>query len=96
MDLANIYEQMAIKIIAVQEAIIGPLAIEQARGVVGLKVSDDGKSIVIDGDGKQVVQYLIESYRDLFGISSVEVSKDAVLNLAHMLQPDQVPEMLLA
>ncbi len=94
MDLANIYEEMVIKIIAVQEAIIGPLAVEQAKSVPGLTVVYSGK-VMIEGDGKQVVEKLIEAYRDLFGISSVEVSKDAVINLAHMLQNDQLPELLL-
>lgn len=95
MDIANIYEEMVIKIIAVQEAIIGPLAVEQAKSVSGLTVIYSGK-VVIEGDGKQVVENLIEAYRDLFGISSVEVSKDAVINLAHMLQKDELPELLAA
>jgi hypothetical protein len=96
MEIAQIYEQMAVKIIAVQEAIIGPLAVEQASDVEGLQIDWDNKSVTITSDGKEVIGRLIEVYRELFGVSSVEVSKDAVVNLAHMLQADQIPEPFVA
>lgn len=96
MELLDIYEQMAVKIIAVQEAIIGPLAISQASSVPGLILDWDAKTVAISGSGKDVIEHLIESYKDLFGLSSVEVSKDAVSNLSHLLSPEEVPELLAA
>jgi len=94
METSMIYEQMVIKIIAVQEAIIGPLAIEQASRVDNLTVDWRNKSVKIAGEGKVVVEKLIESYKELFGLSSVEVSKDAVSSLSHLLSQDQIPAML--
>jgi hypothetical protein len=52
MELLKVYEQMAMKIIAVQEAIIGPLAIQQAEGVEGLSIDKSTKEVSIIGDGK--------------------------------------------
>lgn len=96
MEAMEIYEKMATKIIAVQEAIIGPLAIDQAQSVDNLTINWSAKSVTIMGDGKQAIEDLIKAYQQLFGSSSVEVSKEAVSNLAHMLQPEQLPELLLA
>ena len=48
----DVYEQIAVKIIGGQEAIIGPVAIEQAQRVAGLKVDWAKKEVVVDGNKK--------------------------------------------
>lgn len=84
----DIYSQAAEKIIKEQEGIIGPVALEQARKVAGLKV--DG-AIAIEGDKTEVLQHLVEQYEHLFGRASVEVCKEAVQGL---IPPEQLPALL--
>lgn len=96
METLEIYEQMAVKIIAVQEAIIGPLAVDQAKKVSELTIEWDNKIVHIDGNGKNAIQSLIQVYKQLFGLNSVEVSKDAVSSLSNLLSAEQVPELLSA
>lgn len=89
----DVYEQIAVKIIQGQEAIIGPVALEQAEQVahLGLKWSDH--QVSIQGEDKiAVIDDLIDKYKDLFGHISVEVSKEAAGSLMLQLPPCSVPE----
>ncbi len=90
----TVYEQMVVKIIAVQEAIMGPLAIDQANEVENLTVDWDKHEATIGGDPVEVVEVLIGQYSQLFGRSSVEVSKDAVASLMYDLGPQEIPHSL--
>ncbi len=90
----TVYEQMVVKIIAVQEAIMGPLAIEQASDVANLEVDWNNHQAQIAGDGVKAVEDLIEQYSVLFGRSSIEVSKDAVASLMYDLGPQEIPSSL--
>jgi hypothetical protein len=90
----DIYDEIALRIIQGQEAIIGPVAIEQARQLTGLTVDWDTKSVTITGDKVSTLEELITKYRDLFGHISVEVSRDAVGALANQLPATAVPESL--
>ena len=87
---------MAVKIIAVQEAIIGPLAVDQAKKIPELSIEWNNKVVHIEGNGKEAIQSLIQIYKQLFGLNSVEVSKDAVSSLSNLLSAEQVPELLSA
>jgi hypothetical protein len=91
---ANIFDQIALKIIKSQETIIGPVAIEQAQRVPHLKVNWDAKEITIDGDETAVIDNLINVYKDLFGQISVEVSKEAAGSLVSKLPSGKLPEAL--
>ncbi len=73
------FEALVKSIISQQELIIGPVAIEEANKVSGLKVSADLSSINIDGDGKVILENLVKQYASLFGRVSVEVCREAVL-----------------
>jgi hypothetical protein len=91
----DIYAQIAEKIIKEQQSIIGPIAVEQAGKVPGLKVSLKNDQVVIDGNKKDVLENLVKQYEKLFGLTSVEVCRDAVKGIISQAPQDQIPKMLL-
>jgi hypothetical protein len=90
----DVYAQIAVKIIKSQEAIIGPVAAEQAQRVPNLKVNWENKEIAIEGDEAKAIDALVEVYKELFGQISVEVSKEAASSLVGQLPAGQLPEAL--
>ena len=69
------YKQMLTEIIKKQIVILGPqIAVLKARGVPGLKVSDDGEVIGVEGPEQVILQKLIDEYVALSG----EIVKNAV------------------
>lgn len=69
------YKQMLTEIIKKQIVILGPqIAVLKARGVAGLKVSDQGEVLEINGPEQVVLQKLIDEYVALSG----EIVKNAV------------------
>lgn len=90
----DVYEQIVEKIIKGQEAIIGPVAIEQAQRVSGLNLDWSNHKVSIDGDEAQVVDSLVAIYKALFGQISVEVSKEAASSLLSRLEGKELPEAL--
>lgn len=90
----DIYEQIVVRIIKSQEAIIGPVAVEQAQRVPHLKIDWEAKEINIEGDEAKAIDQLIGKYKDLFGQISVEVSKEAASSLIGQLKSDKLPEAL--
>ena len=89
-----VFNQLVEKIINEQEIIIGPIALEQARKVYGLNVNWQRREIRIEGNGKDVVDKLIEQYRNIFGQASVEACKEAVRGVISQVPHDQVPDLL--
>jgi len=90
----DIFAQIAEKIIKEQEGIIGPVALEQARKVPGLKINWPKHVVVMEGDKKEIVEKLVEQYKYLFGQASVEVCKDAVKDLVSTIPKTQMPQFL--
>ncbi|HMH31274.1 MAG TPA: hypothetical protein VK534_02250 [Methylomirabilota bacterium] len=90
----DVYAQIAVKIIAGQEAIIGPVAVEQAERVPDLKIDWPNHEITITGDKVSAIQELIEKYKELFGQISVEVSKQAAASLMEQLPENAQPAIL--
>jgi hypothetical protein len=90
----DIYAQLAEKIISSQEAIIGPVAIEQAEQVPNLELDWPHHVVKIKGDAVGVIDNLVAVYKELFGQISVEVSKEAVASIVGRLQAHQLPETL--
>lgn len=90
----DLYQQIVEKIISEQENIIGPIAIEQAGRVKGLKVNWPKHEIVFKGNESAIIEELIEQYRDFFGQVSVEVCRHAVKKLVSQLPPDLQPALL--
>ena len=90
----DLYSQIAARIIEGQEAIIGPVAVEQARRVSHLTLDWENQAVDIDGDGIRVIEQLVQVYKELFGQISVEVSKESAGSLLHQLSADQIPQVL--
>lgn len=88
----DLYAQIANKIIKEQQAIIGPIALEQARKVSGLKVDDKASDVQLQGDEKEIIEKLVEQYQHLFGQTSVEVCKEAIRGLD--VSSDKLPALL--
>jgi hypothetical protein len=92
--MEEVFAQIAENIIEKQEAIIGPVALEQAGHVPNLKLDWDNRHVSISGNGVAVINNLVEAYKSLFGQISVEVSKEAAAKFVGRLPADQQPEAL--
>jgi len=90
----GIFLKIVEKIISEQENIIGPIAVEQASRVKGLKINWSKHEISFKGNEADIIEDLIESYRDFFGQVSVEVCRHAAKKLASQLPLDQRPALL--
>ena len=90
----DVYAQIIESIIRHQEAIIGPVAIEQAEHVAGLEVDWPQHQVAISGDPVTVIDNLVQSYKNLFGQISVEVSKEAAGSLLARLETNALPQTL--
>lgn len=90
----SIYATIVEKIIAQQQLIIGPVAIQQAENVEGLLIDKESHAVTLQGNEKQIVDALISQYQELFGQIAVEVSKEAVAKVVASLAPEQLPELL--
>jgi len=94
MEINDAFELAVIDIIKAQEEVIGPLALEQANKVKGLKVDWPSKKVTFSGDKTVALQTLIEKYHDLFGQISVEVCRDSVANIIRSIPAEQLPSLL--
>lgn len=91
----SIFNQISIRIIKEQELIIGPLAWEEAKKVPGLQVVNQNQGqIALGPDEKETVNKLVGQYGRLFGKTSIEACKDAVLDLLAELPKEQIPSSL--
>jgi hypothetical protein len=90
----DIFAQLAQNIIKQQESIIGPVALEQAQKVSGLKFDKQTNAVIMEGNKTDVLEQLIEKYRDLFGLASVEVCRNAVKGLLPQVPKEQLPPLL--
>jgi predicted Zn-dependent protease len=90
----DVYAQIVESIIRHQEAIIGPVAVEQAEHVQGLQVDWAQHQVTVSGDPVSVIDNLVQAYKNLFGQISVEVSKEAAGSLLGRLEVDKLPQTL--
>ncbi|OGY82332.1 MAG: hypothetical protein A3F54_04045 [Candidatus Kerfeldbacteria bacterium RIFCSPHIGHO2_12_FULL_48_17] len=90
----DIFDQIAAKIIAQQEAIIGPVAIERAKAVNALKINWQQHDVDISGDPKAAIDKLVTAYKELFGQIAVETCKEAAGKMLSQLSSDQIPTSL--
>ena len=81
------------RIIKEQQAIIGPVALDQAKKVSGLSVTslDDVK---IAGNKKEVLGNLVNQYSKLFGKASIEVCKEAIEPISDKIPQNDLPDIL--
>ena len=95
MDSLARFDQIVLRIIKEQEAIIGPLAWEEARAVPGIIADQKTGSVQLQGsDVRQIIDNLVFQYERIFGKASHEVCKDAVQDLLAELPTDQIPDSL--
>lgn len=91
--MSNLHASLATSIIKHQESIIGPLSWSEAGKVSGLNVKDH--KVRITGDGKKVLEDLVQQYAQLFGQASVEACKEAVHTNLPKHDLDSLPSILL-
>ncbi len=87
------FAQAVSKIIKEQQQIIGPVALDQAKKVSGLKLGDSN-TIVIEGNKKEVLTRLVNQYSQLFGQASIDVCKAAFEPFSDKISPSDVPDFL--
>lgn len=90
----DLFDQIAEKIIEQQEAIIGPVAVDQAKLVHHLKIDWQQHIVSIGGDPKKAIDDLVEQYKELFGQLAVESCKQAVSKLLDQVPSEQRPASL--
>lgn len=90
----DIFAKLAETIIEQQETIIGPIALEQAGKVTGLKLNWQKHEVFLEGDKTKILGSLVDQYKALFGQASVEVCKEAVSRYRTQLPSDQLPQAL--
>lgn len=80
-------------IIKEQQLIIGPVALDQAKKVSGLELSniDDVK---VTGKGKDVLTSLVNQYSQLFGKASIAVCKEAFEPFSDKIPSSEIPDIL--
>lgn len=82
------------QIIKEQEKIIGPLAVELARGVGGLELIDlESKTFTFARDGKLVVHDLVKTYSQFFGKASVEICREIIKETYPSVTSDDMSAM---
>lgn len=90
----DVYAQIVLSIVKHQEAIIGPIAVEQAEHIPNLSLDWKNQQVSLSGEPNRIIDSLVKSYSNLFGQISVEVSKEAAASLLGQLQPAQLPQTL--
>lgn len=90
----DLYSQIAEKIIEQQEAVIGPIAVEQAKQVNELNVDWPQHQVSVSGDPQKAIDELVEQYKELFGQIAVQVSKEASAGVLAQLPADKRPKSL--
>ena len=85
--------QAVSKIIKEQQAIIGPVALAQAKKVTGLVIGE-GDDIKITGNKKQILENLVKQFENLFGKASVQVCKEAFGPFSDKIPAAEIPDIL--
>ncbi|MBI2008163.1 hypothetical protein HYS82_00725 [Candidatus Amesbacteria bacterium] len=82
-------------IVSEQQTIIGPMAIDEANKVSGLKISVDMRDVTVSGEAKIVLQNLVGQYQKLFGQASVEACKESIKQILPQIPRQEIPEFLV-
>lgn len=85
--------QAASKIIKEQQAIIGPVALDQAKKVTGWAITS-ADDIKVTGDKKESLERLVKQFEKLFGQASVQVCKDAFSSFSAKIPASDIPDIL--
>ena len=90
----DLFGKFVEKIIKDQEGIIGPIALEQAQKVRGLRVDLEKHNVQFDGSQKDIVEKLVEKYKEIFGQASVEVCKETARKILVGVSKENIPPLL--
>lgn len=90
----DVFATIVEKIIQEQEKIIGPIALEQARKVPGLKIDLGMHDVKFEGNKTDIVEKLVEMYREIFGQASVEVCREAAKSILVGVSKESIPQSL--
>lgn len=90
----EVFAKLAEQIIKEQENVIGPVAIEEAKMVEGLSIDWPNKRIEFSGNHTEIIEKLIEKYRDFFGQVSVEVCREATKKYLINIPKEELPPLL--
>jgi hypothetical protein len=90
----DIFGQLVEEIIKNQEGIIGPIALEQAQKVPGLRVDLERHDVQFEGNKIDVVEKLVEKYKEIFGQASVEVCREAAGKILVGVSKENIPPLL--
>lgn len=82
------------RIVKEQQTVMGPIALELAKNVKGLKISSLKNIEIVGTNEKEVIKELVKEYEKLFGHASIEVCKDAVRAIKPAVQEEEIPEIL--
>jgi hypothetical protein len=93
LKMSDKYIDAVKRIIHDQEQLIGPLALDLARGAGGLVVSGM-QEVALQGDPKTVLENLVVQYTRVFGNASVQVSKSAIRKAGVTFSVEELPEIL--
>lgn len=85
--------QAASKIIKEQQAIIGPVALDQAKKVDGFLI-EGADDIKVTGSKKQALESLVRQFEKLFGKASVQVCKEAFAPFSEKIPATDIPDIL--
>ena len=89
------YPEIVLAIVNAQIEIIGPLAVDQAKKVDGLQLDWEHKQVNLSRNPTEIINDLVEQYKQLFGQISVDVCKEAVSRLVGHMAKDQLPTSLM-
>lgn len=81
-------------IVSGQKQIIGPMAVDQANHVEGLKITHSLETIETTGEADTILRSLIKEYEKLFGTASIEACKESVKKVLPSIQSNKIPEFL--
>jgi hypothetical protein len=73
--------------------IMGNLAIVQAKSVGGLQIADN-EEVTIQGDPKNVIEQLVQKYAAMFGETSIDECREALMEVTPHPSEDMLPEIL--
>jgi len=93
-DLSTIFDQIAEKIIEQQEAVIGPIAVDQAKQIQELKINWPQHEVDVTGNPQEAIDDLVEKFKELFGQIAVQVSKEVAGPMLAQLPANQIPDSL--
>ena len=92
LKFTELFDQIAEKIIEQQEAVIGPIAVDQARKVSELTINWANHKVDISGNPQNAIDALVEQYKELFGQIAVQACKDAAIRYISQLPLEQQPQ----